>query len=42
MRMAAVEAVSLRLGVFLYVTGSGLIVLLLLAAGSLGASGGAP
>lgn len=41
MRMAAVEAVSLRLGVFLYVTGSGLIVLLLIAAGSLGASGGA-
>ncbi len=28
MRMAAVEAVSLRLGVFLYVAGSGLIVLL--------------
>ncbi len=42
MRMAAVEAVSLRLGVFLYVAGSGLIVLLLLAAGSLGANGGAP
>lgn len=42
MRMAAVEAVSLRLGVFLYVAGSGLIVLLLLAVGSLGAVGGTP
>jgi ribose transport system permease protein len=42
LRMAVVEAVSLRLGVFLYVAGSSLIVLLLVAAGSLGASGGAP
>ncbi|MEZ5922913.1 MAG: ABC transporter permease [Hyphomicrobiaceae bacterium] len=42
MRMAAVEAVSLRLGVFLYVAGSGLIVMLLVGVGALGVVGGAP